>query len=179
MSHIERVDIFGFWGDRHLTLKLFPDVNFLIGPNGSGKTTAINTIAAALTGDFPTLDRLPFQSISIKLYDPTTRRKPSVEVTKKPRIRSPFPAIDYSIRDSAAAAATQYSLDELAEERLYRDYATVRVRHSQLYRHAAADVTQRLQELAPTSWLSIHRGPALRSTRDDRTTDFTVDQKGR
>ena len=52
MPVIDKVEIDGFWGDRHLTFNLHKDVNFLIGPNGSGKTTAINIIAAALVDRF-------------------------------------------------------------------------------------------------------------------------------
>jgi predicted ATPase len=176
MSHISRVEISGLWGDRNLVLNLFEDVNFLIGPNGSGKTTAINTIAATLTGDFVNLDRLPFRSIVVTLHDPVTQRRQSVEVTKKERQRSPFPAIDYSIKDGSAKA-TQYSLDALAEERLYREYYTTGRTRQSLYRHVTADLTQRLRELAPTSWLSIHRAPGTRPGRDERSHEFTVDQK--
>jgi energy-coupling factor transporter ATP-binding protein EcfA2 len=176
MSYIKRVEISGFWGDQDLVLNLYEDVNFLIGPNGSGKTTVINTIAAALTGDFANLDRLPFRSILITLHNPVSDRKQLVEVTKKERQKSPFPAIDYSIKDGSNKA-TQYSLDALAEERAYRDYyPTARFRQN-LYRHATGDLTQRLNELTPTSWLSIHRAPGTRSGREERSHEFTVDQK--
>ena len=160
-----------------MVLPLFEDVNFLIGPNGSGKTTAINTIAAALTGDFANLDRLPFEVIKITLYKPTSpRRRYLVEVTKRERQNSPFPAINYKIKEGTGQS-DEYSLDTLAEERTYREYySSARLRQT-LYRRAAADLTQRLAEIAPTSWLSIHRATGTRFVREERSHEFTVDQK--
>ena len=61
MNKIDKVEITGFWGNREININFFSDVNFFIGVNGSGKTTVINIIASALTADFTTLDRLPFQ----------------------------------------------------------------------------------------------------------------------
>lgn len=177
MAVVEKVVIDGFWGDRHLELDLFEDVNFLIGPNGSGKTTAINIIAAALSGDFGTLDRLPFKSIEITLFDASTRKKPSVQVIKKGKRRSPYPSIDYIIKDSARGEANHYSLDEYAEERFFRDAAHHSVSQRRLYRHVSADVVHRLRDLAPTSWLSIHRAAGPRNAREERGYEYTVDQK--
>lgn len=97
MAYILKVEILGFWGDRDIELKFAPNVNFLIGQNGSGKTTAINIIAAALTCEFEDLDRLPFQKISIQLVDDKSNKKPSVIVEKKYSSDTPFPEIIYSI----------------------------------------------------------------------------------
>ncbi|GAI82104.1 unnamed protein product [marine sediment metagenome] len=48
MNIVTNVTITGFWGTHRLSMRLNPDINFLIGVNGTGKTTAINMIAAAL-----------------------------------------------------------------------------------------------------------------------------------
>ena len=75
MNKIEKVKIENFWGDKTVTLKLKDDVNFLIGVNGSGKTTIINLIAATLKADFSTLDRVQFKKIRIDL-------KPKINIPK-------------------------------------------------------------------------------------------------
>ena len=177
MPVIEQVEIEGFWGDRHLEFRLFEDVNFLIGPNGSGKTTAINIIAAALSGDFTTLDRLPFKSIDIKLSDPRTRKKPTVRVVKKGKKTLPFPSIEYTIRESSTGPASYFSLDEYAEERFYREAAHSSRLMRHYYRDATADITQRLKQIAPISWLSIHRATGPRDVREERGYEFSVEQK--
>lgn len=46
MNIIEQVNISGFRGNHNLSLDLHKDINFLIGVNGSGKTTVINLVAA-------------------------------------------------------------------------------------------------------------------------------------
>lgn len=46
MAYVERMDFEGFWGDRKFSIHFDPEVNFLIGVNDSGKTTAINALAS-------------------------------------------------------------------------------------------------------------------------------------
>jgi len=67
MNYLDRVEITGFWGDREVTFDFNSDINFLIGVNGSGKTTIIEIIAAALKADFKALSRLPFKKINLRL----------------------------------------------------------------------------------------------------------------
>jgi recombinational DNA repair ATPase RecF len=42
MNSIENVKVDDFWGERTLEFNFHDDVNFIIGINGSGKTTAVN-----------------------------------------------------------------------------------------------------------------------------------------
>lgn len=68
MNIIDRVQIDNLWGSG-VEIKFGCDrkFNFLIGQNGTGKTTVINLIAAALTGDFDRLDKIEFGRITIML----------------------------------------------------------------------------------------------------------------
>ncbi|MGU0569465.1 AAA family ATPase, partial [Pseudomonas aeruginosa] len=93
MHIIDTVTMEGFWGDRTLNFNLNEDVNFIIGMNGSGKTTAVNLIVAALTADFNELDRHDFSKIIIKLKTESGRKKPSVTVIKTASKDSPFATI--------------------------------------------------------------------------------------
>lgn len=51
----------------NFNIEFRPDVNFLLGLNGSGKTTAIRMIMALLTPNFKELNRISFKSCKIKL----------------------------------------------------------------------------------------------------------------
>src|SRR5206468_2452428 len=138
------------------------DVNFLIGVNGSGKTTIINLIAATLKADFSTLDRFQFKKIRIDLkpqiIDSKTRKTAYIEVEKADKTNSPYPNIIFKIKRYEDSEAKKYLLDELEEEHLIRhsyDYIVHRklLRGNQFER----DVNIALLELINVSWLSIHR----------------------
>lgn len=177
MSTIERVDIDGFWGDRLLTLDLHDDVNFVIGVNGSGKTTLVNLIAAALTADFPTLDRLLFKRILISLRGQDRSSRPSIEVKKIAQKKSPYPSIEYLIRDRPGADPIKYSLDALEEERFYRQHIRGPYPFPLQYRRMMVDISDRLRQIAPTTWLSIHRSTGPRPQREEKSFESSVDMK--
>ena len=182
MNYLEKVEIINFWGDRNLSINFNHDINFLIGVNGSGKTTVINMIAAALNADFPTLDRLSFSKLFLQLRAVRGNKKPSIEVEKRRQLRSPYPDITFKIRDKASAKPITYSLDEIEEERIYRArpdeyYHEYPVRYTRHLRETRRDVIKHLLELVKVSWLSIHRTPAPHRLREERSFESTVDEK--
>lgn len=67
--YLESVEISGLWGLRDIELALEPDVNILIGENGTGKTTILNLIHLSLTGDVPRLARYTFDSVRLSLKE--------------------------------------------------------------------------------------------------------------
>ena len=64
---ISRIDIVALWGHQDYKLQLHEDVNIIIGPNASGKTTIINLLHHALTGNLPSLSEIQFKEITISL----------------------------------------------------------------------------------------------------------------
>jgi predicted ATP-binding protein involved in virulence len=175
MHHIRRIEIDGFWDNHNLKLRLHPDVNFFIGPNGTGKTTLINLIAAALTVDLPTLMRIPFRKITIGLNSTEGQKSPSISVTKlsvaNERSNSGF---EYRVRKNEGGE----------EERLLMtDPEEVVVRGGQLVRRWSMDHRKRspvssvLAELVHVQWLSVHRSISEYSSRDDRAYESMVDRK--
>lgn len=182
MNYIESVSITGFWGDKDLSIPFNPDVNFLIGVNGSGKTTVINLIAAALSADFPTLDRLPFRSILLQLREVNGQKKPSIEVNKSEQERSPYPSINYKIKSKTSEKPLFYSLDQIEEERIYRlqtneYYHTYPARHPLRLKRIQSDIIENLKNLVNISWLSIHRASSPNRPREERSFESTIDQK--
>ena len=65
---IESFKITKLWGYREdINLIFNNDVNVLIGPNGSGKTTVLNLLHSILTADIPKLLDVNFEQAEIKL----------------------------------------------------------------------------------------------------------------
>lgn len=175
MNRIEKIEVFGFWGDRTIELQVHPDVNFLIGMNGSGKTTFIRLVSAALTADISELNRLPFESIKITLKNFSGLKKPSIVVEKvlaPPRYSALF---RYSIRNSSRGKVAEYHLGE-HEQR----FTTRRARHlrrpsSMRQREDYRDVSAHLNSLINISWLSIHRSRLVAERNEDINYDSSVD----
>ncbi len=181
MNKITKVKIDGFWTDKTVNLKLKDDVNFLIGMNGSGKTTIINLIAATLNADFATLDRFQFKKIRIDLEDRLIgKRKETafIEVEKEEQDASPYPKINFRIKRYSDETRKKFSLDELEEEHLIRfpNEYMLRKRHmrSGQIEH---DVNIALQELVNVTWLSIHRANSYARRREERSFESTIDLK--
>ena len=162
-----------------LPFKFFNDVNFLIGINGSGKTTAINLIVAALTADVETLARIDFSKVSIILKEKKGRKKPSIVIRKLINEHSRFPNIEYEIKDSASSPSTSYSLDDYEEHVFFKEHTfpgtgSMRRRRQKLMYHRP--ISEHIRQLIQVSWLSVHRAP---STSDPELHRFTsiIDQK--
>ena len=79
---IESLKIDKLWGDLDMNLIFEPDVNILIGPNGSGKTTVLNLLHGILSADLPSLLNINFDRAVIKLksFDEKSVRTVKVEV---------------------------------------------------------------------------------------------------
>lgn len=176
MNIVEKVIIKGFWESREISIDFHKDINFFIGPNGSGKTTVINIIAAALTADFENILRLPFTSIKIHLREVGGRKRPTIELSKELSERSTYPKVVYSIKEKATAAPISFELDAYEEEMLARR-TMARAANLNL-RNTGRGLFEKLAEMVNVSWLSIHRvsvGP-LRGRRDENF-ESSVDQK--
>ena len=177
MNKIDKVEITGFWGNREININFFSDVNFFIGVNGSGKTTVINIIASALTADFTTLDRLPFQKLRIELSEVGGRKKPSIEIEKIEKEDSPYSGIKYRIREKASDKYKEYSLDEFEEEAIIRRRIPARQYRAYMRQRMNRGILARLESIANVSWLSIHRSSSSRFSPEEESYESSVDQK--
>ncbi|MCG8090565.1 MAG: ATP-binding protein [Candidatus Thiodiazotropha endolucinida] len=176
MNLVEKVIVDGFWGDRSLEFDLFDDVNFIIGINGSGKTTAVNLVVAALTADFSELDRLEFSKITVKLKSTTSRKKPSVVISKKPNNRTPFASIEYEVKESASEKPIVFTLDDYEEQMMLRGFPR-HVMEREVYRRHGRSIKSTLSKLVNVSWLSVHRASTERNEYDEEHYESTVDRK--
>ena len=64
---IESFKIEKLWGYRNIDLTFNKDVNVLIGPNGSGKTTILNLLHSILSADLRSVLNVNFEHAKIKL----------------------------------------------------------------------------------------------------------------
>ncbi|MFC2045565.1 AAA family ATPase [Chloroflexota bacterium] len=175
MNILNRVEIDGLWDALNLSIDFHPNVNFLIGSNGSGKTTVINLISAVLNADFNTLDRLPFHSAELRLSQPQTNRKPIIEVIKTPSKQPPFFGINYRIRDKTTEKPMDYSLDSYEEQLSFREYSPRSFR--QISHRPNIGILEHISRLVNFSWLSIHRSELRRRSREEAGYESTVDNK--
>jgi predicted ATPase len=177
MFQIHRIEVDGFWETHQLKVQLFSDVTFFIGPNGTGKTTFINLLAAALTGDFVTLEKIDFKRITISLRAIEGPRRPSIIVSKAPRKERGIEGIDYRIKvDLPNNPELKFSFDEVQDFFLRHGEVPPRNVRSNYYRRASMGVEAALKDLIQVQWLSVHRAP-IRASRDERTYESAVDRK--
>ena len=80
---IESFEITNLWGYQDIDLVFSKDVNVLIGPNGSGKTTVLNLLHFILSADCRSLLNVKFEHAEIKLksFKGRSKRTVRVEVT--------------------------------------------------------------------------------------------------
>lgn len=83
MAYILKVaKVKGFLGYLDLEIDLKPDVNFIIGRNGTGKTTFVRLLHSAITVDESELYKIPFEIVDLAFWDPDTRTTPQLKITK-------------------------------------------------------------------------------------------------
>lgn len=171
MHIIESVSITGFWGNKSVKIDLADEVNFLIGVNGSGKTTIINLIAATISADFQTLKKHLFRSIKINLKNLDNHRiKPYIEIKKNDNL--PY-SLSYKIRLEANKKPYEYFFENFENDFWYR--------HSELnypgYSTQRRDVLRVINQALNISWLSIHRTEFNSPNFDEESYESSVDRK--
>lgn len=178
MKKIELVTIENFWGDKTVTLNFNEDINFLIGVNGSGKTTIINLIAACLNADFSTLDKAQFSKIRVDFFSDPKRKNDSayIEVQKKEKSDSPYPNINFTIKLPNEAKSRTFKLNELEEELLFRYPHELRRQRIYMSGHLNRDINQSLQSFVNLTWLSIHR-TSRNINQEEKSFESSIDQK--
>jgi predicted ATP-dependent endonuclease of OLD family len=80
---IEYFTVDNLWDYKDFDLRFDPDVNILIGPNASGKTTLLRLLHLTFSGDFRALREIDFDQIRIGLrsFDGESTRTVKIETT--------------------------------------------------------------------------------------------------
>lgn len=178
MRKIKSVVIENFWGDKTVTLNFNDNINFLIGVNGSGKTTIINLIAASLNADFSTLDKVQFSKIRIEFFSIVDIKNDQtfIEIQKKEKVDSPYPNIIFSIKLPGDTKTKTFKLNEIEEELFFRYPSELRRQRLNMSGQLNRDINLSLQCIINLTWLSIHRTSRIHSS-DEKSFESSIDQK--
>ncbi len=178
MNYVDSVEILGFWGRKSVRIKFREDLNFLIGPNGSGKTTIINLISSVLLADIRYLYAVQFEKVTIRLKAIGANKKPIIEVTKTLDPKMGSVELLFTIREKTGDKGRTYGVEGPFDQRLYQD-----VRHSRSslrhYENEGARLGSIMSDLVEVNWLSIHRSNKERDrwVHAEETFESSVDQK--
>ncbi|HIC1896537.1 AAA family ATPase [Citrobacter braakii] len=178
MNIITSVYVKGLWGHQDVNILIDSKTNFIIGVNGTGKTTLINLLAAALTFDYDKLLRIEFESITIRLKEVGGSRRPSIRVVKDISISDDI--LTYEIQKAAKDAPIVIPFDSRYERMFIETKDGGRVvsrRRVNQEVHTLNEVTLLLKELIKVSWLSVNRADNLYNRDIDKRSLSTIDHK--
>lgn len=144
MYKIESVDIDGFWHRFDAKCSFNPDVNIIIGKNGTGKTTFMNILHAVLTTDVSALAENDFESAKITLVK--GKRKRTIKATKFEDDTYPFPVVEYQI----SQRKRRLRLASIDDRRMPPSY-------KRRLQEQAADLRKELDSLISVTSLSVYR----------------------
>lgn len=181
MNTIDSVKIENLWGSNTLIeFNCDRKFNFIIGENGTGKTTVINLISAALTGDFEQLDKTEFDRITIILKPIAGRKKPSIEVCKEKKngIQNNEIKYKFKLSQNQKDEPIQFTLTYIDQDRLPMGLLGQNFR-DKFFHDSFSSIKKELQSLVKISWLSIHRFNVDIRMREDRERKIipAIDQK--
>lgn len=178
MNIITSVYVKGLWGHQDINILIDSKTNFIIGVNGTGKTTLINLLAAALTFDYDKLLRIEFESITIRLKEVGGSRRPSIRVVKD--IPLSDDVLTYEIQKAAKDAPIVIPFDSRYERMFIETKDGNRIvsrRRVNQEVHTLNEVTILLKELIKVSWLSVNRADNLYNRDVDKRALSTIDHK--
>lgn len=178
MNIITNVNIIGLWGNQDINIVINDKTNFIIGVNGTGKTTLINLLAAVLTIDIDKLIRIEFNSIEIKLKEVGGSRRPSIRVVKNSNFGDETLTyeIKKAVKDSPIISVFDSKFDHVFFEikDKMRGYRRKLIGNDSSNIH---EVSSTLEELIKVSWLSVNRVDNINIRDSDKRSTSTIDHK--
>jgi predicted ATP-dependent endonuclease of OLD family len=149
--YVKAIKVGELFRDYNVNINFNRSKNFLIGPNGSGKTTIVHILASCLRNDFTQLFTLPFSSAEITLERIGTASTTEITVRQKYVTETGRRSLEVSISGDnehseeieLRSAQMSPTLWEFGERRVAS---------------TTAGLAELIASLTNTTWLSIHRG---------------------
>lgn len=147
---VDSLEVEHLWGEKDLRLNFDHDVNIVIGPNASGKTTLLKLLHSLFAGDFIGLKEIEFDRVTVRLrgFDEPSRRTIKVQTIEEGFLCN-ISGRKYTV--DLESASLRYGSSARRYE-LYSRY---------LLRPHASDQSQEaseaLRKLVPTVWLPVSR----------------------
>ncbi|RQO78185.1 hypothetical protein DBR44_00045 [Aquitalea sp. FJL05] len=173
---IAAVQIENLWGiGSNININLDKKFNFLIGRNGSGKTTVINLIAAVLSANIEKLEKIEFDRITIHLRPDSGQKKPTITVRKN---NSPLSlnGVIYEFKTSQRENPVQIAI-ELPQSDSLTKSRNFKVQLERYYRDSFGAVQRNLDSMIQLCWLPLHRYHEDNAPSGDRRGATPIDHK--
>lgn len=187
MKTVKNITIEGFWGRRSIHIDFDKELNFLIGRNGSGKTTIINILSAAIRLSFQELDQAQFSKIIVQFNNSGTRTISELQYIRsrgRPQYESPGYQYTVRYRPSSKSPWIEQNMGEFwayrrrARPNRFETLAELALTESKIDANYPFDqIRSELTSTLMSTWLSIHRTTLARRYETNRETESTVDAK--
>ncbi len=178
MNIITTVNIKGLWGSQDININFQEKDNFIIGVNGTGKTTLINLLAAALTIDVEKLMRIEFNSLDIKFKEVGGTRRPSIRVSKDLNFGEYW--LTYEIKKAVKEEATKITVNPEFNRVVFEMENTAKTYRRRYQKNNAVsmyEISSILNKLIKVSWLSVNRTDDIYNIDFENKAMSTIDHK--
>ena len=138
------------WGHKNYPIEFNDDVNVIIGPNASGKTTLINILYDSLSGNFLRLCRTNFSEVSIKLKDFEGKKERMIRIIRTNDELQVH--IDKKQYDFPLAPFLRF-----ADDFDHHDRPLFYARFLRRLDFDVLDLQNELKQLVPAVWLPVNR----------------------
>lgn len=177
ISVIGSVKIIGLLGrSEAVNIKFDRSYNFLIGQNGTGKTTVINLIAAVLLCDMEKLEKTKFEEITINIKDKEDMDFASISTKKIKNSENIFASIIYEISDFRNQQKEFFTVEISPDDGISRGFSSRNTR-ARFYHESFNAIRNKIRTFLHVRWLSVHRTNTLYDREDENRNHSTVDRK--